>query len=320
LIVFAKQKHFPHIRSLQDKTVGCGLMGVAGNKGAAVIRLQLYDTTFCFISAHLSAHRKNVGDRNADFHRIVESTHFRESATAPEQEYHEYVAGSGPSRNRSHPTTPPRQTSRERFQSGSLGLNGRRDLSAAQTNAAVGAGGGQVSRLLAPQHGSPGRTGGQANPTGVLVGVKGRKAKKDHGGKGKKTVGILDHDFVFWVGDLNYRMMDDINIEEVYRRIDAREVKMLRSFDQLTTVRAMGQAFSQFTEAPIDFLPTFKFLVGSPGDDYDRRPDGKNRCPAWCDRVLIYSHNKSLIKQTLYRSTGQTMSDHNPVGAQFEIK
>ena len=80
-----------------------------------------------------------------------------------------------------------------------------------------------------------------------------------------------------------------------------------------------------FFQLSSNFLPTFsqlssKFLVGSPGDDYDRRPDGKNRCPAWCDRVLIYSHNKSLIKQTLYRSTGQTMSDHNPVGAQFEIK
>ena len=237
------------------------LSSLSNNKGAAVIRLQLYDTTFCFISAHLSAHRKNVGDRNADFHRIIESTHFRELATAPEQEYHEYVAGSGPSRNRSPPTSPPRTTSRDRFQSGSVGLNGRRDLGAAQTNAAVGAGGGQVAPFLGFQHGSPGRTGGQAHPTGVLVGVKGRKAKKDHGGKGKKTVGILDHDFVFWVGDLNYRMMDDINIEEVYRRIDAREVKMLRSFDQLTTVRAMGQAFSQFTEAPIDFLPTFKVCL-----------------------------------------------------------
>ena len=31
-----------------------------GNKGAAVIRFKLYDSTLCFLSAHLRAHQNEV--------------------------------------------------------------------------------------------------------------------------------------------------------------------------------------------------------------------------------------------------------------------
>ena len=59
-------------------------------------------------------------------------------------------------------------------------------------------------------------------------------------------------------------------------------------------------------------------LPGTGG--YDQRPEGKNRCPAWCDRILVHSHNPSLVSQEFYRSTAQSVSDHNPVGSLFVLK
>jgi hypothetical protein len=44
------------------------------------------------------------------------------------------------------------------------------------------------------------------------------------------------------------------------------------------------RAFQGFLEGPISFKPTYRYIAGA--DAYDRRPDGKLRCPSWCDRIL----------------------------------
>ena len=55
-------------------------MGVMGNKGGAALRFRLFDTTFCFLSAHLAAHRGAVTQRNSDFHAINSKMEFRDEA------------------------------------------------------------------------------------------------------------------------------------------------------------------------------------------------------------------------------------------------
>ena len=52
------------------------MMGVMGNKGAVVVRLSLYDSTLCFVCAHMAAKRANVAGRNADFWSILSKTAF----------------------------------------------------------------------------------------------------------------------------------------------------------------------------------------------------------------------------------------------------
>ncbi|CAN0461536.1 unnamed protein product [Laminaria digitata] len=52
------------------------MMGVMGNKGAVVVRLSFYDSTFCFVCAHMAAKRANVAGRNADFWSILSKTAF----------------------------------------------------------------------------------------------------------------------------------------------------------------------------------------------------------------------------------------------------
>lgn len=60
----------------QASTARVGVMGVMGNKGATAVRLNLYDSTLCFVCAHMAAKRANVTGRNADFWSILGKTAF----------------------------------------------------------------------------------------------------------------------------------------------------------------------------------------------------------------------------------------------------
>lgn len=50
---------------------------MAGNKGGAAIRLDLHDTSFCFVTAHFAAGSSNVEERNADFWTITNELTFQ---------------------------------------------------------------------------------------------------------------------------------------------------------------------------------------------------------------------------------------------------
>ena len=93
-----------------------------GNKGACCIRLKAFDSTLCFVSSHLAAHRDHVAQRNADFKAICERTEFKALSVV----------------------------------------------------------------------------------TGPLDDVQAAPAAR-----------VLDHDVVFWLGDLNYRIRSDVAVEEV---------------------------------------------------------------------------------------------------------
>ena len=156
------------------------------------------------------------------------------------------------------------------------------------------------------------------------------KTSSEEHGKGS-GVSILDHDYVFWLGDLNYRIQVDISTEECYRRIKSNKINdltWLRSQDQLNIERSSGRVFEVFDEEQLLFKPTYKYIPGT--DLYDDRPDKKMRAPAWCDRILWYcrSGNNSknnndiqLIQQMNYqREDTIQISDHKPVYGTFEVQ
>jgi hypothetical protein len=97
-------------------------------------------------------------------------------------------------------------------------------------------------------------------------------------------VTIAEHDVIFWQGDLNYRIDVSQSLEEILNRCRTHDIAYLLPLDQLNIERAAGRAFQGFSEGPINFLPTYKYIPGT--DDYDNRPDKKLRPPAWCDRIL----------------------------------
>ncbi|VDP08806.1 unnamed protein product [Soboliphyme baturini] len=99
--------------------------------------------------------------------------------------------------------------------------------------------------------------------------------------------------YIFWFGDLNYRLRSDplgiLGISEIKR-----------------ACQLIGLIFQEFSEGAINFLPTYKYDTGT---DYWDTSD-KCRAPAWCDRILYMGDN---IRQLEYKSIPSIrLSDHKP--------
>lgn len=133
---------------------------------------------------------------------------------------------------------------------------------------------------------------------------KHRHYKKKHTHEGN-ALSAEDHDIILWLGDLNYRIQDDLDMMTVYEMIDRDEIIPLAMFDQLNQERDIGNAFHNFHEGLLTFPPTYQYIPGT--NEYDRRKDKKMRCPAWCDRILwrvgkesIERERTSLIEQDIH--------------------
>ncbi|KAG8980080.1 inositol polyphosphate 5-phosphatase, partial [Tulasnella sp. 427] len=76
LFVIVKAELAGALRNVEAATRKTGLRGMAGNKGAVAIRFDLYDTSFCFLTAHLAAGHTNVMERNNDYDTIDSGLRF----------------------------------------------------------------------------------------------------------------------------------------------------------------------------------------------------------------------------------------------------
>jgi hypothetical protein len=82
LLVLAKKGGtLSNVQAVHSAVVGVGLLGVLGNKGAVGIRLQVHSSTFCFICAHMAAHRGYVSERNANYKSIATGLKFQKFGT-----------------------------------------------------------------------------------------------------------------------------------------------------------------------------------------------------------------------------------------------
>lgn len=72
-----------------------------------------------------------------------------------------------------------------------------------------------------------------------------------------KYLSIFDHDYLFWIGDLNYRI--DLPDADVRARLEKGDYKSLFQNDQLKVQMNAGAAFDCFLEEPIQFAPTYKY-------------------------------------------------------------
>ncbi|XP_028273014.1 inositol polyphosphate 5-phosphatase K [Parambassis ranga] len=155
--------------------------------------------------------------------------------------------------------------------------------------------------------------------------------------EGGTATGVLDHNVVFWFGDLNFRI-EDYDIHVVKCAIDSNKLPLLWERDQLNMAKNTESILEGFIEGSLNFPPTYKFDVGT--HTYDT--SAKKRKPAWTDRILwrlrrtgspVPTHNAALqrgltswlggatkVTQHAYRShMGFTISDHKPVSALFSL-
>ncbi|XP_044000070.1 inositol polyphosphate 5-phosphatase K [Gambusia affinis] len=156
--------------------------------------------------------------------------------------------------------------------------------------------------------------------------------------EGGTATGVLDHDVVFWFGDLNFRI-EDYDIHVVKCAIESSKLPLLWERDQLNMAKITEAILEGFMEGPLKFPPTYKFDVGT--HTYDT--SAKKRKPAWTDRILwrlrrtgspVPTHNASLqrgltswlggatkVIQHKYQShMGFTISDHKPVSSLFSLQ
>lgn len=70
LMVFVRNRFASNIRNVQSAIKKTGLAGLAGNKGGVGIAFDFFDTSVCFVCAHLAAGHSNFEDRNNDFQVI----------------------------------------------------------------------------------------------------------------------------------------------------------------------------------------------------------------------------------------------------------
>lgn len=137
-------------------------------------------------------------------------------------------------------------------------------------------------------------------------------------------VNVLDHDYVFWLGDLNYRIdVPDHTIDEIFSIIQTGEYGYLLSKDQLNIEKYKGNCFHNFHEGQITFPPTYKYQPGT--NIYEARPEKKKRIPAWCDRILYLINEKNIIMNPIevlqYQAIESILvSDHKPVYCEFQCK
>ena len=131
---------------------------------------------------------------------------------------------------------------------------------------------------------------------------------------GQKHSIIHTFPYVFWCGDLNYRI--EMTKDEILEDLEINDFSRMKKHDQLNMERSKNRVFCDFQEAEINFPPTYKFERGI--NEYESK---QGRIPSWCDRVL-YSHWPNLkvdVKEYDYTPKVQS-SDHRPVFSVLNIQ
>lgn len=136
---------------------------------------------------------------------------------------------------------------------------------------------------------------------------------------------IYDH-FSFFGGDLNFRLKkfpSDVWDREIdwSKTPDSKLIQNLLSVDQLRSAQKQSEAFMHYVEAPITFMPTYKYVINA-------QTLTRKRTPSYTDRILYrrQQNNSRSDRETLheirpakYTALGDfKQSDHRPVIGVFD--
>eukprot|EP00756_Hemistasia_phaeocysticola_P005022 Hpha_TRINITY_DN13138_c0_g1::TRINITY_DN13138_c0_g1_i3::g.113354::m.113354 len=149
---------------------------------------------------------------------------------------------------------------------------------------------------------------------------------------GKSRLSPLDHDAVFLIGDLNYRI--ELGVDECVQSIAEEKWGQLMQKDQLWRLyQEPAHPYSEWADTLADakpcFAPTYKVVPGA--TNYDVEKKGKRRTPAWCDRILWRARQKQVpprgtelapvgsVRCEYFRRLEVLCSDHLPVVADFSV-
>jgi inositol polyphosphate 5-phosphatase INPP5B/F len=260
ILVFASPTVAPTISSVSCTSVGTGLMGYLGNKGAVSVRLVLAETTrLCFINCHLAAGSDQAAltRRIWDTGQVVSRTRFTPVAQDGDE------------------TGPEEKIGDEDFAFWFGDLNYRLDDIPGE----------DVRRLLLLH------TRNEYD----IINKSRRKIDTELGymvaGSDESTETFPDDNETPDNTAMNSSADPPLDPKSDPASLIT-TLHSLLSHDQLHAQQRLGKAFHDgWREGEINFLPTYKYDVGSVGM-FDSGE--KKRSPSWCDRILFRTRTDRL--------------------------
>ncbi|VDK23270.1 unnamed protein product [Taenia asiatica] len=105
---------------------------------------------------------------------------------------------------------------------------------------------------------------------------------------------LMDHDYIFWMGDLNFRT-EGLEKDAAEQLISSKCIDVLMEYDQLKKAMKNELVFLDFKEGEITFPPTFKYDKGTTNYDSSK----KQRVPSYTDRILYMAHNDFALEHNV---------------------
>jgi hypothetical protein len=254
ICVFIKGSKLPGVSAVRSTNVGVGLMGTGGNKGSVAVSLRYGVSSLCFMTAHLAAHQENVEGRCSDYRNIVARLDFR-----AEKSDNADIAGKGVewcvvkkcplyasigTKSKELRQLELGETLREvqrvvkkdgrtwvQFKDGwcptkKSGIMGEKLIVQRSNEKALATP--SPDGLASGEGGDDdgNGTGGSSSSNPVVVAAAAAAAAAASGGAGGGSIKALDHDVMFFFGDLNFRL-NDISLEDAYRCIEAGDLEQM---------------------------------------------------------------------------------------------
>ncbi|KAI9723878.1 MAG: hypothetical protein M1828_003997 [Chrysothrix sp. TS-e1954] len=293
LLVWASPEVAPHVRSVSTTSVGTGLAGYLGNKGASTARIVLGETTrLVFIDSHMSAGvgKSELQRRNWDAAQIMSRTKFDP-----------VVDSLGSSAGHSE------KIGDEDFAFWFGDLNYR----------LTGIPGEDVRRLLLLHTRNEYDVGQLPErkidkeiseaPNAVAV----HRESREHAHSESTT--STDSNSITSIGADSHRTsttsmntlheLDNVEGSSLDPTSLQTTLDSLLTHDELHEQQRSGKMFQDgWREGPITFVPTYKYDVGSVGlfDSGEKR-----RAPSWCDRILYRTRRDRLAYEERIRDAAE---------------
>ena len=276
LSVFVKERYESAVSDVRVGTVGTGIMGVGGNKGAVICRFELFKSSICVVNTHLAAHQNKSNARNRDYHTILRRALLMPPPSAPAGRRKKlYTDTSNKLKLQPWNVEPPPLDEDDEEELDAEEEDLAASVNATAANTATPAGQAKVAaeskREVVTVAGKAFDVGNMkklmsAGFTSLKKGIQTTIATvsselEQMQGPTEEMVKegfrIYEADHIFWIGDLNYRLKVK-SMDMVHQLIDSSRFRALLKLDQLHTEKAARHAFVGFTEGRIRFPPTYK--------------------------------------------------------------
>ena len=312
--VFCKKWHANAVRNAagDNKRVN----GAFAGKGALAVRFTLYSKRFLFVNCHFDHNLKSSAKRNLNFKSVLHEIDVGPPRNACADATALLTEQGGGSRGPVAASSPPPPAAASPPQAPSP--PGSDDEGGGGGGGCDGSGSGGEEEA---DDSSDERQGGAGGTCEASAGGGSAAPALE-----QSTIGC--HDYIFWFGDLNYRVSADT--DDVLRCVARRRYGGILQFDQLRiALSEHPNLFPGFAEPEIDFPPTYKFFRGRNEYDCSKR-SGVRRVPSYPDRVLyrclpaglhegqFLEAASNLVAPLKYKHyPEQTLSDHRPIAAVF---